>query len=90
MTTPEIDLDRVKAAELLKSLACYDTHYYTPKKFDADVELIMDHVRAERERIVEPLIEAKRLVIEDGCWDIDNAPTHSAINESLRRAGRKE
>lgn len=34
--------DRVEAAKLLMCLACYDTHYYTPKKFDADIELIMD------------------------------------------------
>ena len=40
--------DRTEAAKLLMFLSCYDTHYYTPKKFDADVELIMDELDAVR------------------------------------------
>lgn len=85
MTTPEIEPDRVNSANLLRCLACYDTHYYTPAKFDKDVDMIMEHIKSDRARIVDPIVEYK-----NSCPIWGGLRFHEYIDEAIRRAGRKE
>jgi hypothetical protein len=75
--------DRVNAAKTLMRLACCDTHYYLPAKFDKDVDLIVEHIKADRKRIMAPLVEYKAIMRD--CWG--RLKVDDQINAALRLAG---
>jgi ABC-type uncharacterized transport system substrate-binding protein len=82
--------DRVDAAKTLMCLACYDTHYYTPAKFDKDVDLIVEHIKADRKRIMAPLVEYKKSIISDEGDVWGTTRSELAMEYALRLAGLKE